>query len=204
MACSALRYTCRMHRICVFCGSSAGARPSYLAAARTLGEVIAERGLGLVYGGASIGLMGAIADAALDHGAEVVGVIPGPLEAREIAHPGLTRLEVVASMHDRKARMASLAEAFVALPGGMGTLEELAEMLTWAQLGIHHKPCGVLDVDGYWRPLMAFFDHAVQERFLRPEHRAMLVFDDRPRELLDALERFVPEPRRTWLGPGQS
>jgi uncharacterized protein (TIGR00730 family) len=193
-----------MRWLCVFCGSSPGARPSYLAAAHTFGELLAQRGLGLVYGGASVGLMGAVADAALRSGGEVVGIIPGALEARELAHAGLTRLEVVASMHERKARMAELSDGFVALPGGMGTLEELAEMLTWAQLGIHRKPCGVLDVDGYWRPLAAFFDHALRERFLRPEHRQMVIFDHRPAELLDALSAYVPPVREIWLGRSQA
>ncbi len=148
--------------------------------------------------------MGLVADAVLAGGGEVVGVIPAALEARELAHAGVSRLEVVGSMHERKARMSELADAFVALPGGMGTLEELAEMLTWAQLGIHSKPCGVLDVDGYWQPLIAFFDHAVQERFLRPEHRSMLITAADPAGLLDALARYVPSPRAAWLGRDQS
>lgn len=191
-------------RVCVFCGSAAGARPAYATAARALGSLIAARGLGLVYGGASVGLMGLVADAVLAAGGEVVGVIPAALEARELAHAGVSRLEVVASMHERKARMSELADAFVALPGGMGTLEELAEMLTWAQLGIHSKPCGVLDVDGYWQPLIAFFDHAVQERFLRPEHRSLLITAAEPAALLDALARYVPPARAAWLGRDQS
>lgn len=193
-----------MRRICVFCGSSSGARASYAAAAQALGQEIAARGMGLVYGGASVGLMGTVADAALAAGAEVTGVIPRALELRELAHAGVTRLEVVGSMHDRKARMAELSDAFVALPGGMGTLEELAEMLTWAQLGIHAKPCGVLDVEGYWEPLLGFFDHAVRERLLRPEHRAMLLSAQAPGALLDALARYVPPTRKAWLDPGQS
>src|SRR6516165_7688223 len=144
-----------MKRVCVFCGSSPGANPSYLAMARALGRELAGRGLGLVYGGASVGLMGAVADGALSGGGEVVGVIPGALEAKELAHRGLSCLEVVASMHERKARMAELADGFIALPGGMGTLEEMAEILTWAQLGLHRKACALLDVDGYWEPLVA-------------------------------------------------
>ncbi len=193
-----------MRRICVFCGSSPGARPSYANAARSLGAQLAGRGVGLVYGGASIGLMGAVADAALAAGGEVIGVIPRALEARELAHAGLTRLEVVGSMHERKARMAELADAFVALPGGMGTVEELAEMLTWAQLGIHEKPCGVLDVDGYWSPFLAFLDHAVEERFLRRQHRSILVSADEPSRLLDALETYVSPIREAWLDRRQS
>lgn len=193
-----------MQRVCVFCGSSSGAQPAYLAAASALGSSLARRGLGLVYGGASVGLMGAVADAAMASGGQVFGVIPAALEAKEIAHPGLTRLEVVGSMHDRKARMSELADAFVALPGGMGTLEELTEMLTWAQLGLHRKPCGLLDVAGYWRPLVAFFDHAVQERFLRPQHRALLLVQEQPEALLDALAAFVPAAQEKWIDRRQA
>jgi uncharacterized protein (TIGR00730 family) len=193
-----------MTSVCVFCGSSPGASPRYLAAARALGETIAGRGLGLVYGGASVGLMGAVADAALAAGGAVTGVIPGALEAKELAHRGLTRLEVVGSMHERKARMAELSGAFVALPGGMGTLEELAEILTWAQLGLHRKAVGVLDVAGYWRPLLAFFDHAVEERFLRPEHRRMLLSAEEPGALLDALGAYVPTAQEKWIDRRQS
>ncbi len=193
-----------MRRICVFCGSSSGTRAAYVEAARSLGQLVARRGLGLVYGGASIGLMGAVADAALAAGGEVIGIIPGALQAKEIAHQGLTRLEVVGSMHERKARMAELADAFVALPGGMGTLEELSEVLTWAQLGLHGKPCGLLDVAGYWQPLVAFFDHAVQERFLRPQHRALLVVGEEPTDLLAALEAYAPLAGEKWIDREQS
>jgi uncharacterized protein (TIGR00730 family) len=193
-----------MRRVCVFCGSSAGGQPAYLDAARALGALLARRGIGVVYGGASIGLMGAVADAALAAGGEVIGVIPEALEAKEIAHQGLTRLDVVGSMHERKARMSDLADAFVALPGGMGTLEELSEILTWAQLGLHRKPCGLLDVAGYWRPLVAFFDHAVQERFLKPQHRALLAVEEEPRALLDALSGSLPPPEEKWIDRRQS
>jgi len=193
----------RIARVCVFCGSSPGGHPDYLAGARALGSALARRDMALVYGGASVGLMGAVADAALAAGGEVHGVIPGALEAKELAHRGLTRLEVVGSMHERKARMADLADAFVALPGGMGTLEELAEILTWAQLGLHRKAVGVLDVRGYWRPLLAFLDHAVAERFLRPEHRALLLAAQAPDDLLDALAAFRPTAREKWLDRGQ-
>ncbi|GEJ56295.1 TIGR00730 family Rossman fold protein [Anaeromyxobacter diazotrophicus] len=193
-----------MKRICVFCGSSPGARPAYLATARALGRELASRGLGLVYGGSSVGLMGAVADGALAAGGEVVGIIPGALEAKELAHHGLTRLEVVASMHERKARMAELADGFVALPGGMGTLEELSEILTWAQLGLHRKACALLDVAGYWQPLIAFFDHAVKERFLRPEHRALLLVGAEPGPLLDALARHAPAYLEKWIDRGQT
>src|SRR5512146_1988331 len=147
-----------MRRVCVFCGSSPGSNPIYLEAARAMGRTLAGRGLGLVYGGGSVGLMGALADAALAAGGEVVGVIPRALQLRELAHGRLTTLHVVGSMHERKARMAELSDAFAALPGGMGTLEELAEILTWAQLGLHARPCGVVDVAGYFAPLLAFLD----------------------------------------------
>lgn len=173
--------------MCVFCGSSRGTRPSYALLARSLGQTLARRGVALVYGGASVGLMGELADAALAGRGEVIGIIPGELEAREIAHRGLSRLEVVASMHERKARMAALADAFVALPGGMGTLDELAEVLTWAQLGLHRKPCGLLDAEGYWRPFVGFLDHAVAEGFLKVEHRRLLQVAEEPDRLVDAL-----------------
>lgn len=193
-----------MKRLCVFCGSSPGANPSYIATARALGRELAARELGLVFGGSGVGLMGALADGALAAGGEVTGVIPRALEAKELAHRGLTRLEVVASMHERKARMAELADGFVALPGGMGTLEELAEILTWAQLGLHRKPCGLLDVAGYWQPLVAFFDHAVEERFLRAEHRAILLVGAEPAPLLDALERWQPAHLEKWIDRGET
>ena len=193
-----------MRRVCVFCGSSPGASPTYLATARALGQELARRALGLVYGGASVGLMGAVADGALAGGGEAVGVIPSALEQKELAHGGLTRLEVVSSMHERKARMAELADGFLALPGGMGTLEELSEILTWAQLGLHSKPCAVLDVAGYWRPLVAFFDHAVTERFIRPEHRAMLLVGMEPAALLDAMAAYVPIAHDKWIDRRQS
>ncbi|MBS1106568.1 MAG: hypothetical protein H6Q91_2070 [Deltaproteobacteria bacterium] len=188
-----------MKRICVFCGSSPGARPSYRAAAERLGAAIAKRGLGLVYGGAHVGLMGAIADAALAQGGEVIGVLPRALEAREVAHRGLTELQVVDSMHERKARMAELSGAFVALPGGIGTLEETFEAWTWTQLGLHAKPCALLDVDGYYAPLQAFLDSAVAERFVRAEHRAMLLVDEDPERLLDALASWRVPVVEKWL-----
>ncbi len=188
-----------MKRVCVFCGSSAGASPAYQEAARRLGSALVRRGLGLVYGGASIGLMGAVADAVLAAGGEAIGVIPGALSRKEIAHERLTRLHVVGSMHERKAKMAELSDAFVALPGGIGTLEEFAEVLTWAQLGIHHKPCGLLDAGGYYRPLIAFFDHAVAERFVRPQHRAMVLVEEEPEALLELLARHRPPHVRKWI-----
>jgi len=182
-----------MKRICVFCGSSPGLDPRYLEAARTLGRVLARRGLGLVYGGGSVGLMGAVADAALAAGGEVVGVIPQVLQIRELAHRSLTTLHVVGSMHERKALMAELSDGFLALPGGMGTLEELSEVLTWAQLGLHARPIGLLDVAGYYQPLADFFDRAVAAGFLRPAHRALLLIGHEPEALLD---RFA-----AWRGP---
>ncbi len=188
-----------MKRICVFCGSAAGAKPAYRDAARRLGGLLAQRGLGLVYGGGNIGLMGIIADAALEAGAEVDGVIPRPLEAKELAHGGLTRLHVVGSMHERKAMMADLADGFIAMPGGMGTLEETAEILTWSQLGLHRKPCGLLDVEGYWRPLVEFLDHAVTERFLRPEHRRLVLVEPDPEALLARLVEWHGPRVEKWI-----
>jgi uncharacterized protein (TIGR00730 family) len=189
-----------MKRVCVYCGSSPGRGSGYVAAARRLGEVVATRGLGLVYGGASVGLMGAVADAALAAGGAVHGVIPRSLEEREIGHRGLTALHVVHSMHERKQKMADLADAFVALPGGMGTLEELTETVTWSMLGLHAKPVGLLDVDGYWRPLLAFFDHAVAEGFLRRDQRDLVLADDDPARLLDRLAAWTPASRTVkWI-----
>jgi uncharacterized protein (TIGR00730 family) len=188
-----------MERVCVFCGSSPGRDPAYVDAARRMGRALAARGLGLVYGGGSVGLMGALADAALEAGGEVVGVIPRALQRRELAHGGLTRLHVVRSMHERKAKMAELAGGFVALPGGLGTLEELAEVLTWAQLGLHALPCGVLDVGGYYRPLVSFFDAAAAEGFVRPEHRRLVLVATEPDALLDAMARWRPPPIERWI-----
>jgi uncharacterized protein (TIGR00730 family) len=173
--------------ICVFCGSSNGIRAGYETAARAFGQSAARRGIRLVYGGASVGLMGAMADAALHAGGEVVGVIPRQLVDREIAHRGLTTLHVVDTMHERKAMMADLSDAFVALPGGLGTLEELFEVWTWGMLGLHEKPYGILNVDGYYSPLIRFLDHARDEGFVRSAQRAMLVVEDDTTRLLDAL-----------------
>jgi len=176
----------------VFSGSSPGARPEYRAAATALGRDLAGRGLRVVYGGGGVGLMAAVADAALAAGGEVIGVIPQHLVDREVAHGGLSDLRVTGSMHERKAAMAGLSDGFVALPGGFGTLEEFAEVLTWSQLGLQAKPCGLLDVAGYYRALLAFFDHAVTERFVRAEHRAMVLADTDAGRLLDAMERWTP------------
>lgn len=164
-----------------------------------MGRELAARGLGVVYGGGSVGLMGALADAALAEGGEVVGVIPRALQLRELAHARLTTLHVVDSMHERKAKMAELAHGFVALPGGMGTLEEFAEVLTWAQLGLHARPCGLLDVGGYYRPLISFFDAAVAEGFVSPEHRRLVLVGEDPEALLDAMERWRPPPIQKWI-----
>jgi uncharacterized protein (TIGR00730 family) len=191
-------------RVCVFCGSSRGARPAYQEAAVAMGKALARRGLGLVYGGGHVGLMGAVADAAMEGGAPAIGVIPRGLQVREVGHRGLTELRVVGSMHERKAAMAEQADAFVALPGGMGTLEETAEVLTWAQLGIHEKPVGLLDVEGYFAPLVSFLDHAVAEGFLRTEHRALLLVEREPDALLDRLAEWRPPGLPRWLGSEES
>lgn len=188
-----------MTRICVFCGSNPGRDPAYRAAAVALGEVLAARGIGLVYGGASVGLMAVVADTVLARGGEAVGVIPQMLVDKEIAHSGLTALHVVESMHARKAKMADLADGFVALPGGAGTLEELFEIWTWAQLGTHAKPVGVLDVNGFWSKLEAFLDHVVAEGFLRAGHRGMLLSADEPGALLDAFAAYTPPVVHKWV-----
>ena len=186
-----------LRRVCVYCGSRPGRRAAYADAAHRLGGLLAEAGIGLVTGGGKVGLMGVIADAVLDAGGEAVGVIPKALLDREVGHEGLTELYVVRTMHERKAAMADLADAFVALPGGLGTLEEIAEALTWAQLGIHAKPCGILDVDGYFSPLVRFLDHAVEQGFVHHEHRAAIVVASEPEALLDGLRQ-----RAALLGDG--
>ena len=188
-----------MRRVCVFAGSSSGVRPEYRDAAEALGRLLAERGIGVVYGGARVGLMGTLADAALAAGGEVVGVIPAALVAKEIAHSGLTDLRVVASMHERKATMADLADGFVALPGGWGTFEELCEVVTWAQLGLHRKPCGLLNVQGYFDRLLAFLAHTIDEGFVRPEYAGMMAVAATPGELLDRLHASTPPRVEKWL-----
>jgi uncharacterized protein (TIGR00730 family) len=192
-----------VERVCVFCGASSGGRSTYAAAARTFGEAAARRGVGIVYGGGKVGLMGAVADAALAAGGEVIGVIPEELVARELAHPGLTALHVVGSLHERKALMAELSDAFTALPGGFGTLDELMEQLTWSQLGLHAKPVGLLDVEGYWRPLIALARHATEEGFVRQADLAAIAVAEDPDALLDALERLMRKerPRPKWAPP---
>jgi hypothetical protein len=192
-------------RICVFCGSSTGARAAYVDAARLVAAELIQRKLGLVYGGGAVGLMGALADAMLAAGGEVIGVIPGPLASREIAHAGVTEMRIVESMHERKATMASLVDGFIALPGGLGTLEETLEILTWAQLGIHRKPIGVLNVEGYYDALLRLLTHAVREGFVRPEYFGLLLFGDTPAELLDRFATWQPPAiARAWLAPSQT
>jgi uncharacterized protein (TIGR00730 family) len=186
-------------RLCVFAGSSPGARGAYRQAAADLGHTLATRGITLVYGGACRGLMAVLADAALQAGGEVIGVMPQALVAKEVAHTGLSDLRVVASMHERKQLMADLADGFIALPGGLGTLEELAEMLTWAQLGLHQKPVGLVNVEGYYAPLVAFLDHAVAERFLAPAHRSLLLMADTPEPLLRLMASYRPHVMEKWL-----
>ena len=194
-----------MRRICIFCGSATGTRPDYAAATRAVAEVLVRRGIGLVYGGGGIGLMGVLADAFLAAGGEVVGVIPRPLATKEIAHAGCTDLRIVDSMHERKATMAELSDGFVALPGGLGTFEELLEMLTWTQLGVHVKPVGALDVGGYWAGLRRLLTDGVEAGFVHPDNAAMLLFDDDPARLLDRLAAWrAPERRGVWLGPDET
>jgi len=187
-----------MKRICVFCGSNAGARSEYAEAARALATVLAERKLGIVYGGGNVGLMGVLADAALARGGEVIGVIPQKLVDKEVAHRGVTELLVVETMHERKALMNDLSDAFLALPGGFGTLDEFFEVLTWSQLGFHGKPCALLNVAGYYDGMLAMLDHAVTERFLRPAHRELVIADTDPLRLLQRLSAFVPAPKGKW------
>ena len=188
-----------MRRLAVFCGSNPGRRPEYLEAAREMGRVLLERGAGLVYGGGNVGLMGAVADTVLAGGGEVVGVIPQALMAREVGHTGLTRLHVVETMHERKAMMADLSDGFIALPGGFGTFEEFCEVLTWSQLGFHPKPCGLLNVAGYYDPLLALFDHATAEGFVPPAHRALVITETDPARLLDRLAEFTPPTTSKWI-----
>jgi len=190
----------KLRRICVYCGSTTGTRPTFAMAAAGLGQLLAREGVGIVYGGASVGLMGIVADAALAAGGEVFGVLPDKLFEREVAHAGLTELHLVSSMHERKALMSELADAFVALPGGYGTIEEVVEAVTWTQLGIHSKPVGLLDVDGYFEHLVAFLDRGVADGLLRPESRELLLCDDDPARLLERL-RSEPTPPIEWTDP---
>jgi uncharacterized protein (TIGR00730 family) len=190
----------KFNRICVFCGTNPGERPEYGAAARALGKLLADEDIELVYGGASVGIMGELADAVHEGGGHVTGIIPQQLMKKEAAHTGIPDLIVVASMHQRKSQMADMADGFIALPGGIGTLEGFFEILTWGQLGIHNKPCGVLNVAGYFDLLTGFLDHAVREGFLTREHREMILVDSDPRKLLATLEKFAPRQEEKLMG----
>ncbi len=193
-----------MRRICVFTGSNRGAREEYAQAGQQLARELVARDCELVYGGGKVGMMGVLADAVLADGGKVIGVIPRALLAKEVAHAGLTELRVVASMHERKAIMSELSDAFVALPGGLGTLEEFFEVLTWAQLGLHAKPCGLLNVGGYFDRLLTFLDHAVEERFVKGAHRDLVITSTAPAELLDRLARFRPPRIEKWIDRASS
>jgi uncharacterized protein (TIGR00730 family) len=188
-----------MPNICVYCGSNVGKQPTYKNAARELASVIVEHGFGLVYGGADKGIMGTIANAVLALGGEVYGVIPSALSDKELAHQDLTELHIVSSMHERKSKMAELSDGFIALPGGFGTLEEIAEILTWGQLQFHQKPCGILNVDGYFDDLLRYLDHTVDEGFLRPENRQMLLCDDTPQGLLQKIQQYSAPTTEKWI-----
>ena len=189
-----------LRRICVFCGSSSGARPAYGEAAQTVGRLLCRRGIELVYGGGHVGLMGMLADACLNEGGRVIGVIPQALADKEVAHTGLTELRIVGSMHERKFVMAQLSDAFLALPGGYGTWEEFFEVLTWSQLGIQSKPCAILNVDGYYDPLLQMADKALADGFLRDGNRNLLLADVDPEHLLDRLSNYVT-PLPTGISP---
>ena len=188
-----------MKRICVYCGSSPGRQPGYAEAATALGKALLKRGLGLVYGGAQIGIMGRIADTVVDGGGEAIGIMPRALADREIFHTGLTKLEIVESMHERKALMADYSDGFIALPGGLGTLEEIFEVLTWAQLGFHKKPCGLLNVNGYFDHLTAFVNHAVTQGFVNTASRGMLMTEDSPEQLLDQFAEYKAPVVNKWI-----
>jgi uncharacterized protein (TIGR00730 family) len=193
-----------MKRICVYCGSSPGRLIDYRDAAQALGHELAARDLGLVYGGASIGVMGAVADAVLEKGGQVFGVIPHALATREVAHNGLDELFVVDSMHERKAKMAELSDGFIALPGGWGTIEEIFEMLTWAQLGFHKKPCGLLNISGYYDHLFTFLEHAIDERFVHEEFRPMIMMEQSAGNLLDRYQCYQAPAVKKWIGPEET
>jgi uncharacterized protein (TIGR00730 family) len=193
-----------MKRICVYCGSSPGKLPDYMEAARTLGHELAARGIGLVYGGASVGVMGVVADAVLEKDGEAFGVIPYALATKEVAHSGLNELFGVDSMHERKAKMAELSDGFIALPGGWGTIEEIFEMLTWAQLGFHQKPCGLLNISSYYDHLVTFLDHAIEQRFVREEFRPMIMVDESASALLNRFGDYVAPGVKKWIGPEET
>ncbi len=189
-----------LRSICVFCGSSSGSRPEYRQAAVALGRTIASRQIRLVYGGGNVGLMGTIAHAVLEAGGEAVGVIPDVLLAKEVGHNALTELHVVRNLHERKAMMADLADAFIALPGGFGTFEEFCEVITWSQLSLHQKPCALLNVAGYWDPLVRMFDHAVEEGFLKPQNRGIVLVDNDIDALLRRMTEWRPNREEKWIG----
>jgi uncharacterized protein (TIGR00730 family) len=193
-----------MKNICVYCGSNPGRIGDYRAAARTLGHELASRELGLVYGGASVGVMGAVADAILERGGKAIGVIPHALATKEVSHHGLDDLFVVDSMHERKAKMAELSDGFIALPGGWGTIEEIFEMLTWAQLGFHEKPCGLLNVSGYYDHLFTFLENAIEEQFVKPEYRPMIMMDDSAAALLQRFSEYRAPKVKKWIGPEET
>lgn len=193
-----------MKNICVYCGSNPGRLPEYRDAARLLGYEMAGRGLGLVYGGASIGVMGAVADAVLERGGQAVGVIPYSLATKEVSHDGLDELIVVDSMHERKAKMAELSDGFIALPGGWGTIEEIFEMLTWAQLGFHEKPCGLLNVAAYYDQLFAFLENAIEQQFVKQAYRPMIIMDEAPAVLLDRFDHYRAPQVKKWIGPEET
>ncbi len=193
-----------MKSLCVYCGSSSGCAPAYTAAARELGQLLAAQQIELIYGGGRVGLMGVLADAVLDAGGRVQGVIPQSLADREVAHLGLTQLHVVDSMHQRKALMAELADGFLALPGGLGTFEELFEIWTWAQLGMHAKPIGLLNVAGYFNLLLRFLDHAVSHQLLKPVHREVLIVSTDPAEMLRMLRQALPVITPKWIDASQT
>ncbi len=191
-----------MKRLCVFCGSSAGQNPEYAEAARQVGCLIASRGIALVYGGASIGLMGMVADSALEAGGEVIGVLPKTLARREVSHSDLSELHIVDTMHERKAMMANLADGFMALPGGCGTFDELFEVITWAQIGVHAKPIAILNTVGYYDPLIALFEHAIAERFVHKDHQKLILHGTDPAALLDKMLTYTPSVMvEKWLDP---
>jgi uncharacterized protein (TIGR00730 family) len=194
-----MKTTRTIQSICVYCGSSPGRLEAYSTAARTLAKALVDRNLKLVYGGASVGIMGLVADTVLQLGGQAVGVIPEALARKEIAHKHLSELYVTRSMHERKSMMAELSDGFIALPGGIGTLEELFESWTWAQLGIHDKPCGLLNAEGYFDSLIAFLDHAVAEKFVKPAHGSMLLVEENPETLLERFQRYVPPVIPKWI-----
>jgi uncharacterized protein (TIGR00730 family) len=193
-----------MKNVCVYCGSNPGKLPEYREAALVLGRELAGRGLGLVYGGASVGIMGAVADAVLERGGKAVGIIPFSLATKEVSHDGLDQLIVVDSMHERKAKMAELSDGFIALPGGWGTIEEIFEMLTWAQLGFHEKPCGLLNVASYYDHLFTFLENAIEQQFVKEEYRPMIIMEETPGVLLNRFGEYQAPKVKKWIGPEET